>query len=325
MALVFYANGTSFNAIYSNGGNIGDKFNSGIITTGAGGLSGTLWDLTNTSGVKFVSFSGARNTPNGRITSIITRLAPSYTGTPAGTRAIWSLSSGVGTSSAYLELRHDVTTGNVTIVGKNETAATFVSGSFGAWSPTSGTLYDLVIKFNGTTTASDVKCFIDNVQLGTGLTATNALLSSWTNTMWKSIDLGCAPNTTASAYKLDEFGIDDTYINTASYPLVGGNGALNGASRIHLLAATALNGDSYTDPGVANVRNTTSYTYAGTTLTGTAAIPVASDVRLGTAIDATTGTLAVPAASKVLLGVAVDNTTGTLPPAKLTIFGPKIT
>ncbi len=70
-----------------------------------------------------------------------------------------------------------------------------------------------------------------------------------------------------------------------------------------------------TQAGVADVRLGT--VYATGTLTGTAAIPTAANVRSGTATDATTGTLAVPAASNVKHEVSVDNTTGTMTAATL--------
>jgi hypothetical protein len=269
VALVFYVRGDSFDAVRSSGGKTGDKINSAKITTASGGLSGTVWDLTDTSQVKFVVFRGALNTPNGRTHSIGVRLAPAYTGTPAASRVLWSLSTGVGVSSAYLELRHDVTTGNLTIVGKNELSSTFVSGSFGVWAPTSGTYNDIVVTFLGTTAANDVKCYVDNSALGAGLTAANALSASWTNRMWQTIAVGGAPNTLASAYKMDEFFIDDTVISTSSYPLVGGSGALNGASRTALLSVTALDALSFSDPGVTHVEAGIGYTYAGVAKTGT--------------------------------------------------------
>lgn len=269
MAIVFAVRGDSFNARYSNGGNLGDKINSAKITTAAGGLSGTVWDLTDATGVKTVNFRAALNTPNTRIHSIIARIAPGYTGTPAGTRTIWSIGTSAGASTAYLEFRHDLTTGNLTLSSKNETGVTFATGSFGAWSPTSGTFYDIVLKFNGTTTASDVKCYVDNSQIGTGLTASNVLSASWTNRIFQSIAIGSGPNATASSFKLDEFVIDDTYIDTSSYGLVGGSAALNGASRVNLILSTAFDGMSYTDPAIANVKSGTSYTFAGVALTGT--------------------------------------------------------
>ncbi len=69
---------------------------------------------------------------------------------------------------------------------------------------------------------------------------------------------------------------------------------------------------TYSDPGIANVRSGTGYTFNSVSLTGTCSVPTAANVRLGTAVDATTGTCVVPAAADVKSGVSVDATTGTL-------------
>jgi hypothetical protein len=67
-----------------------------------------------------------------------------------------------------------------------------------------------------------------------------------------------------------------------------------------------------TSPGAANTRSGTSWVYEGDSLTGTAAIPSAANVRSGTATDATTGTLVVPSTGNVKTGVSFDNSsTGT--------------
>lgn len=66
--------------------------------------------------------------------------------------------------------------------------------------------------------------------------------------------------------------------------------------------------DRWTDPGIANVRSGTAYKANSVTnnRTGTAAIPVAGDVRFSVATDATTGTVVVPTAANTKIGVAVD-------------------
>lgn len=51
-------------------------------------------------------------------------------------------------------------------------------------------------------------------------------------------------------------------------------------------------GGTYTDPGIANVRSGTGYTYNSASLTGTCAVPAAGDVKLGVAVDNTVGTQA---------------------------------
>lgn len=71
--------------------------------------------------------------------------------------------------------------------------------------------------------------------------------------------------------------------------------------------------DRWTDPGITNVRTATAYKANSTTnnRTGSAAIPTAANVRLGTAIDQTTGLLNLPAQADVKSGVSYDNGTKT--------------
>lgn len=267
--ITFALRGTAspYAARYAPGGTDGTAFNSGIISSAAGGLSGTIIDLTNTSGIKFLSYSGVYNTSNSRAFSILIRCAPNYNGTPAGTRSLFCLSSGVGTSSAYVELRHEVTTGKLTLTIKNELAAISVNALAGnTWSPVSGTYYDIVITWDGTTSANAVNWYLNTANIHA--TAAAALSVSWANTWWKSICIGSSPNATASAFKLDEFVIWDGIIDVNNVALVSGNGALNGASRTSLVDVSAFDGTVNIDPGIANVKFGTSYEIDGVTKTG---------------------------------------------------------
>lgn len=65
------------------------------------------------------------------------------------------------------------------------------------------------------------------------------------------------------------------------------------------------------DPGEANVREGQAYKISGVDKEGTAAIPAASDVREGVAVDDTVGTCAVPDPSNVTRDIPVDDTVGT--------------
>jgi hypothetical protein len=67
---------------------------------------------------------------------------------------------------------------------------------------------------------------------------------------------------------------------------------------------------SDTDPGVANVRSPTSYTFGGSVLTGTCHVPTASQVLSGVAVDATTGNVVLPLAVQVVAGVAFGPASG---------------
>lgn len=264
--------GNSTNARYAGGSSYGTKMNSAYVTTvsDAGFLSGSYIALTDITRVKALLFNGMFNTPNSRSHSILLRFAPTYSGLPATRRMLWSLSTG-GSVLAYLELFHDPVAGNLSIIGKNESGAfTAPTVNLGAWTTgVSGTLYDFLFVWDGTTSANGLKLYIDNVLLGSGGTATNALSATWDNKSWKSVAIGCGSNGTVSAMKVDEFVIFDGAVNPASAPLVGGNGALNGASRTALIDCALFEGSSYSDPGIANVKTGTNYIYAGTTITGT--------------------------------------------------------
>lgn len=237
MGIVFYANGASFNAVYAPGGNIPFKFNPSQITTQSAGLSGTVYDLSATQ-TKFVSWTGYKNTPNGRAVSVLIRAAPQYTGTPASNWAYWSIATGHASASnifPFMELRH-LTNGNLAILGKNESGGTTMN-SGAAWSPTSGTYYDLVFTWDGTTTANAVKIYVNGTLLSQATSAL-AMSSGWTNTDWHDINIAATPNVNLSKMYVDEFVIWDSVIDPTSVTLESGTGSLNGASRTSLVAHT---------------------------------------------------------------------------------------
>ena len=325
--LVFALRGNSTNARYSVGSPTGTKLNETYVTvvSDAGYLSGNYIDISDTARVKSLVFNGKGNTSNSRSMSILLRFAPTYTGAPAARRMIWSISTGLGTSTAYLELFHEVTSGNLVLIGKNEGGfATASTINLGAWTAgVSGTIYDFLFVWDGTTAANGMKLYIDNALLGAGGTATNALFSSWNNTYFKSIALGCGINGTVGAMRVDEFVIWDGAQSSSVCALVGGNGALDGAARTALVDCTAFDGTSYTDPGVANVKTGTAYTQVGVSLVGTYdgsdrwTAPSVGDLRAGiqlknnsTSINLT-GTLVAPSLANTKTGVAGDGGTGT--------------
>lgn len=268
MAIVFAVRGNSFDARYSTGGKTPFKFNPTQITTAAAGLSGTVYDFSSTQS-KFVSWSGYKNTPNSRVISVLLRCAPLYTGTPAANRALWALTSGHNSASLIIplmEMRH-LTSGNLTMLGKNEAGATTMN-SGAAWSPTSGTYYDLVFTWDGNTTANAVKIYVDATLLSQA-TAAAAMASGWVNTDWRDITVGSTPNVSVGIMNVDEFVIWDTVIDPTSVALVGGTGALDGAARTALVDASSFDGQSNSAPATGNVRKGISFTVAGTTSTGT--------------------------------------------------------
>lgn len=317
MSIVFAIRGDSLNARYSSGGKAAGAFGGAVLASDAGALSGSRINLDSGAiSTRFAMWQGKNNLPAGKTFSAILRFKTGYTGTPATTcgffafgGALMGNAGGLGT----IAVQHLSTSGNLTVQVRDENNANSINAGVmvTGWSPTAGTWYDLVVAWDGTATASAFKCWID-ASAQTSLTPATAWPTTKTQEYMNQIILGFGYNQSNTRISVDEFVIDNTVIDPTSYGLVGGAGSLNGASRTALIDVASFDGLLYSDPGEANVRLSTGYSYAGASKTGTAAIPTAANVRSGTATDATTGSLAVPSAGDVRSGVSVDAGTGTL-------------
>lgn len=363
MALRFAwrADDANLYARYSNQGKYGvaTPFGAGPTrASDAGAIGG--YNVGFSSGTKALAFRGA-NFISGNTWSLVIRIKSNYTGAPAATRGIFYIGAGNGTVASlnpYYGLTHQTATGNFLLSGRNELGTAIATNmNMGAWSPTSGTWYDLTICSNGTTGAGGLSIGVNNSVLGTG-TAAAALSASLTNEYWKELIIGANNLGATSDLTIGEIAIFDTFIDvTANQNLESGLGLLNGASRTSFISdvagatLTAFDGLNSTDPGVgyvltdastyyingvaktptyvkvapANVRLATAFG-AASAETGLAAIPTAANVRSGTATDQTTGTAAIPIAANVRSGTATDATTGTLvvPSASNVRFGTSV-
>ncbi len=317
MAVVFSVRGT-LAARYSTGSAFGFGTDT-VVTTGAdaGALSGNLVALTTNSG-KALIFDGKGNCGESRAFSILLRFKANYTGAPTANRVLFQLGLGKGSLGPYVEFWHSVTTGNITGFGNNQLdARTFNSASFGAWTGiTSGTYYDFVFTWDGTTTANAAKVYIDATLLGQ-VTAGQALTASWKSEYFNPIIIGSGSDVTVSNYSLDEFVIWDSVIDPTAVALVSGTGSLNGASRTSLVDAAAVDASVWTALAASKIQNAQTQTQAGIVVTGTlvSTDPGIANVRSGTGYTiesaALTGTLDLPSIADVKLGVQFDNTTKT--------------
>jgi hypothetical protein len=253
MAVVFAVRGT-LTARYSSGGPTGTAMGNTAPTTAAdaGALSGNSIQFAANNNIKAVTWPARLNTPNGRTISVIVRYRPNHTGSPANNRAIFSLGSAAG-RTACLELLHN-TSGNLVVYARNENATVVMNlASAGAWSPTAGTWYDIVLTWDGTATASSCTVYVNASAIGS-VTPTGAFSASWTNQYFNEITLGSGfQNGICSGDRFDELVIDDTVINPSSYTLESGSGSLNGSSRTSMIAATAYNALDVNDPTAAEI------------------------------------------------------------------------
>lgn len=281
MAIVFAyrSDQNSFDARYATGKKAGTVVNTVTNAVDATAIGGRAVVFQTPGSWQLLSWDAALNTPNTRIMSILVRYLPNYTGSPAARRAIIGISSGSGaTGPALFQLYHE-TTGQLVLHATNESATASINFvNMGAFSPTSGTWYDIVIAWDGTTSANAAKVYLDASLLGQ-TTAGSAKTASWTNLYYESITVGLTPTATAASGKLNELVIFDTVIDgTASQNLESGTGTLNGASRTAFISdvagatLTSFEGANSTDPGIANVKTGTSYIINGSSLTGTYAV-----------------------------------------------------
>lgn len=261
-------------------------------------------------------FPGFDNCAKTGAIAVLHRFAPRYSGTPSVNQAIIDIAGPrflSGSNSMILQVAHLATSGNLVASLTNAAGQTIITANTvisSAWSPTSGTYYDLVVTWDGTTSSNALKFYLNGTLL-LQTTASRVWAADANQYVQSDILLGAGHNSIQFGdYYTNEFIIWDSTIDPTS-----GGLNLNGASRSAFVAITGvLDPTNSTDPGIHEVATGVSYIINGVSLVGDSDEPSPADVRLGTVYDNSSkvGTLAVPAASNVKLGVAVDAGTGTL-------------
>jgi hypothetical protein len=319
MTIKFAIRGSSMDAYLNSGAGktpmnyVPQGYTLPAVVADAAAIGGQAIDVNGAGGnLRGLIYPGFSNCPKTGQLSILHRFAPAYSGSPSTNNSIISICAPRFLSSIpsmMIQLAH-LTTGNLTLNMYNNAGSAIVTANtiVAAWSPTAGTYYDICLVWDGTMSANRIKVYVNGVLQGSGVTA-GQVLGSGNTANFSDILIGSGHHSILSGdYKTNEYVIWDATIDPTS-----GGLNLNGASRASFVTISGtLDPTNSTDPGIANVRSSTGYVTNGVSLTGTAAIPTAANVRSGTATDATTGTLAVPAVGNVRSGTAVDNTTGTL-------------
>lgn len=144
----------------------GDGILSGILV---GGASVTGGKLVIAAANHLATYAAASNMNIQQVGTIRFKFTPGYTGAPSSTSFLFD--SG-GTASPYrnrIGIYH-FTDGIIYISVKDNTGANIFSHGFGAWSPTSGTPYEIELDLDVTAGAS--RLFINGVQSGSTDTAT---------------------------------------------------------------------------------------------------------------------------------------------------------
>lgn len=155
----FYAGFTnnSVNANWASGSTTGTLVGSAAVSGGRLVISGG-----------YARWGAASNADSIQEGAVRFRVIPNYSGTPGTAQWLISITD-FATAVDAVELWHD-TGGNISILFGDNAGSIFINGAVGAWSPVSGTTYEIELDFDFTTGATRV--FIDGVQLGSTNTTT---------------------------------------------------------------------------------------------------------------------------------------------------------
>jgi lipopolysaccharide export system protein LptA len=266
MAIVAALRADSLNLRRAGGSQHGQAIGAAV-TADASSLGDTRIDMTGGTG-KNIIYESRGNLFDGRAGSALIRIKANVTGAPGASYALFNLGPPT-TALMSMGFQHH-TTNQLRVHAINELGSVLASeASFGTLSLTSGTRYDLGISWTGDTTSNGTKAYLDAVSLG-NVTLGGNFSASLMSYFWKMFCLGISNRVSTSNLSIEEFVLWDEIIDfTGNVTLESGSGLLNGDARTSYVSAAALDGSSYSDPGVANVSNGVSYTYAGSTLTGT--------------------------------------------------------
>lgn len=317
MTIKFVVHGNSVNAyLHSGSGKVPSPANmnlTGIPTVGAdasaiGGQAIGYNGVTLIKGHIFPAFNNSQKT--GQI-SILSRIAPLYSGIPGANSSMISVSGPRflnGNTVQTVQLDH-FTDGNLYLTVTDDLANGIELSNIGAWSPVSGTYYDIVVTYDGTSANNAVKVYIDGTlfaQATTGRVWTSA------NAIQTAICIGIGiDQILTSNYKLNEYVIWDTVVDPTS-----GGLNLNGHTRSAFVStgAQVLDPTASIDPGIGNVLQGISYEINGAALTGTLVL-VSNALTSATLIAANPNLPAPNAALQITQGdTAVFNLVATLGP-----------
>ena len=176
--------------------------------------------------------------------SSIARVIPRYSTAPSGNNrgALFQL-SGIG-SQPYLALQHQ-TDGTIKVIATDATLSSIMLNmtSVSTWSPTAGTVYDIVLTWDGTTTANALKIYVDGSLLVQGNASINNNFLFANGACYSEIKLANSQNQGFDGdFDFEEMVLLDEVIDPNSVGLTSGNGSLNGASRTEFVDVAESNG-----------------------------------------------------------------------------------
>lgn len=163
------ANQTFF-ATWDQGSINGNWGGGSLVPTNNGAvlISGAL-ELLGGAGLKYIDFVGTSNADSLQVGCLRLKIKPNYSGNPATIQHFIRLSQANASTNNVIGFFHQ-TSGQIALRVFNSAGGTIMSTDIGAWSPVSGTSYEL--EMNWDITAGAIRFFINGVQLGATGTGT---------------------------------------------------------------------------------------------------------------------------------------------------------
>lgn len=139
------------------------NYGAGTLTgtaTGGASISGNKLDLAQ-SDVRYVTYNATNNITAIQTGTVKLKYTPNYSGSPGGDRSIMYYA---GTSNNNLLFIRHRGSGQIQILIYDSTGSSIITTDLGAWSPSSGTTYEIELNYDITIGAT--RLFIDGTQLG---------------------------------------------------------------------------------------------------------------------------------------------------------------
>lgn len=186
-------------------------------SSGSPTISGGYLVLDASEYVRWVGGDG--NIPAGNTGCIRFVVQPQYSGNPGATQ-MFVISFTLGGSNDKIEIKHD-TSGNLLAIIRDEAANGVVNISH-AWSPTSGTDYEIELNWDGTNGAT--RLFLDGTQVGSTDNSTFTRSLATSNSF---LDVGLSAT---QAFEMDYLVIYDAVQHTSNYTSNGEPAAVSYAT-----------------------------------------------------------------------------------------------
>ena len=312
--VTFYLRGDALNARFAKGDNraaLGTQASgpspSGVVapTADAGAIGGQT--ITMRGGLSLI-YSGRENTPATQSFSVIARVKIFSAN---GNVGMWGFGAfgNIGApnvSSGIFNL--GFRTRAVTAFGFTPINNEDIVYATNPPDVTGASYNDIVWTYTRASGANAMRMWVNNVLISGGYTAGNNFELPINPLAWSAINIGVNSVFNSADQWINEFAIVEGIVDPSSISLESGVGALTGSSRTSFLDIPAFSGITW--PVVASTLTTQAWNEYGTERVGTATIPAAGNVRLGTVYGTSgtgsTGTVVVPSTSNTKIGVAVD-------------------